>query len=213
MDITKIVTQKGKQVLEVLQSAEFIDDFYLAGGTGLALQLFHRRSVDFDFFSQKNTLYTQQRNEIKRYLRQKGNIKIIQDKDNTLDLLFNSIQLSFFYYNFTLVKPLVKINKINVASIEDIGLMKLSSIISRGSKKDFIDLYFICQKIPLKELVKYSKKKYKEFYDFISVAVKSLTYFFDAEDEKMPLMLKKISWQEIKNFFIKETKNLIKEEI
>ncbi len=205
----KVLTKKGEKFLQIFISSPFVEDFYLAGGTGLALQLFHRRSIDFDFFSKKNMLLKSQREKIKNFLSSKGKVKLIQDKDNTIELIFDNVLISFFYYNYELVKPTKIINRLKVASIEDIGLMKLSSIISRGSKKDFVDLYFVCQKIPLKKLISYGKIKYPEFYDFQTIAIKSLVYFFDAEKEKMPVMIKKVSWEKIKSFFINETKKFL----
>lgn len=209
MEIKKVLTKDAESLLNILSSAKFINDFYLAGGTGLALQICHRRSVDFDFFSQKNKLLKNQREEIKNYLSSKGKVKILQDKDNTLDLLFKNIHVSFFYYDYKLIDSPKRIKGITIASIIDIGLMKLSSIISRGSKKDFIDLYFICEHVPLKKLLVYGSKKYPEFYDFKILAIKSLTYFFDADKEKMPVMIKKAKWEEIKKFFINETKKML----
>jgi hypothetical protein len=205
----KIFNKNTENVLKLLSKMDWVKNFYLAGGTGLALQIFHRKSLDFDFFSYKNKLYFVDREEIKTEFKKFSKIIILQDKDGTLEVVFNNIKISLFYYNSLLVKPLKKLYNINIASMEDIGLMKLATIISRGSKKDFIDLYFICKEIELKKLLSLSKKKFSEVYNFELLVAKSLTYFIDAEREKMPIMIKKVSWEEVKKFFIKEAKNVI----
>lgn len=72
----KVLTKEGKKFLQIFVSSPFVEDFYLAGGTGLALQLFHRKSVDFDFFSKKNMLLKSQREKIKNFLSSKGKVKL-----------------------------------------------------------------------------------------------------------------------------------------
>lgn len=103
-----------------------------------------------------------------------------------------------------------KIEGISVADARDIGCMKISAISSRGSKKDFVDLFFICQKVtPLATLLDLFKKKYKGVDYNMAHILKSLVYFEDAEKEPMPRMLIKISWNEIKKFFKEEIKKLL----
>ncbi|MCX7779239.1 MAG: nucleotidyl transferase AbiEii/AbiGii toxin family protein [Patescibacteria group bacterium] len=96
-----------------------------------------------------------------------------------------------------------------VADWRDIACMKLDAVSSRGSKKDFIDLYFICQKISLKRLLKIFAKKYKSVDFNLMHILKSLVYFKEAEKEPLPRMLKRISWPTVKSFFIREVRKLI----
>lgn len=99
--------------------------------------------------------------------------------------------------------------KVNVADWRDIACLKLDAVSSRGSKKDFIDLYFVCQKINLKKLLKIFAKKYKSVDFNLIHILKSLVYFEDAEKEPTPKMLKRISWPKVKTFFVREVKKLI----
>lgn len=204
-----ILDRHQQETLKTLSGYSKINDFYLGGGTGLALQIGHRKSLDFDFFSKRNKLFIEDRKKIKNYLKTKGKIKLLQDKDNILDLIFNNIHVSFFYYPYPLVKSLSSVKKILFPSIEDIGLMKISAIASRGSKKDFIDVYFICKKIPLEKLFLLGRKKFIDVYDFQITVLKALTYFADAENEKIPKMMYPIGWSEVKSFFVKTSKNLL----
>lgn len=85
-----------------------------------------------------------------------------------------------------------------MAGIEDIAAMKLSAISDRGTKRDFIDLYFLLQKFSLERMFVFYEQKYKKLEVNLYHLLKSLVYFADAEEEKMPQMLIKVDWQKIK---------------
>lgn len=159
----------------------FKKDFYLAGGTGLALQLGHRDSIDFDFFSKKDI------DTEKLYLQIKETFKgckilKVQEEKNTLTVFINdNIKLSFFTYNYKLIKKTVNEHYFNIASIVDIACMKLSAIVSRAANKDYIDLYFIFKKVSLKSILNNLNKKLPELD--INLVLKSLVYFKDLKME------------------------------
>ena len=97
-----------------------------------------------------------------------------------------------------------------LASIQDIACMKLDTISSRGSRKDFVDLYFILrQGFTLQTLMDWFDKKYSHVQYNKAHLIKSLTYFEDAEKETELKMLKLASWNEIKFYFQREIKKLI----
>jgi hypothetical protein len=155
--------------------------FYLAGGTALALQKGHRDSVDFDFFTPDafDAVHLQQELNV---LLKDYEIVVTQTELNTLSLLVNeSIQLSFFSYQYPLVEPLVETPNIRLASIIDIGCMKLSAILSRSTLKDYVDLFVILHDITLKDLLKAASKKFPTIDS--NVFLKALVYFEDIEDE------------------------------
>jgi hypothetical protein len=192
-------------VLPLLASLK--DDFYLAGGTGLALQLGHRDSYDFDFFSEKNV------DTEKLFLRIKEiffgyNLVKTQEEENTLSVTINSnIKLSFFTFPYKLIEKLIEEPYLNVASIVDIACMKVSAITGRGTNKDYIDLYYILQKISLSELLKATNKKFPELD--ISLILKSLVYFDDVIEEPIRFKHdKEISMQEVKRFLEESVKKL-----
>jgi predicted nucleotidyltransferase component of viral defense system len=85
---------------------------------------------------------------------------------------------------------------LQMASIKEIAAMKLNAIAGRGSKKDFIDLYYILQKYNLSQLLDFYKVKYQDGSDFM--VLKSLSYFDDADLEQTPLIFQDITWDEIK---------------
>ncbi len=201
----EILPTKTKSSLALLKQAGILENFYLAGGTGLALQLNHRSSFDLDFFTKKDIDTKILIQKIKIL----GKFSIEKESENTLIGVFEGVRVTFLKYDFPLLFPLKKHLGIKVADGRDIGCMKISAISSRGAKKDFIDLYFICQKmLPLKRLLKLFERKYKSVnYNMVHI-LKSLSYFEDAEKDPMPKMIIIVSWKEIKNFFQKEIKEI-----
>jgi len=206
----EILDKKRIGILTSLGSLPFCRNFYLAGGTALALQIGHRISLDFDFFSPVNSLNRPDREKIKRQIKKLTSFKIITDEENTLDITIKNIQTSFFNYPYPSIGKPMLFKKIKIASIEDIALMKLAAATSRGSKKDFIDLYFILREIPLERLFLLAKKKFTRVKDFRIQTLRGITYFNDAEAEKTPKMIKRVSWETVKNFLKKQAIDYLK---
>jgi len=198
-----VLPEKQQTVFSCLQQMGWMREFYMAGGTALALQYNHRESVDFDFFSDKDFSNEQ----IITHLKQNGNLEVLSEEKNTLHTLFNGIQLSFLGYKYKLLSKPVHEGNIKIADNLDIACMKLSAIVSRGTKKDFIDLFYILQHYSLEFLIEKYHKKY-DFHDHKYILLKSLVYFEDAENDPMPLMKEQTSWIEIKKLIIKEVKKL-----
>ncbi len=200
-----ILDKKRNKILSLFQ--EFKRDFYLAGGTALALQIGHRLSVDFDFFTKTEFNPNELMEKIKLVFKKYNPVEI-QNEKNTLLVIVNDVKLSFFYLPYPLLAKPKNEQYIRLASIKDIGCMKLSAIISRATNKDYIDLYFILQIISLKDLLKYAKKKMPELDQ--NLILKSLIYFKDIEKEKIEFIAdKKISFKAVENFLQKIVKEYI----
>ena len=201
--LQEIVSRKTKDDLEILEKAEILKDFYLAGGTGLAFQLKHRLSLDLDFFTGKdinNKILIQK-------LKNLGKLSIEKEAENSLNGYFNRTRITFLKYDYPCLFGFKEIQGIKVADSRDIGCMKIDAISSRGTKRDFIDIFYICQRvISFDKLVKLFKRKYKSInYNIIHI-FKSMTYFEDADGDPMPKMIIPISWNEIKKYFKEEAK-------
>ncbi|MBU4124638.1 MAG: nucleotidyl transferase AbiEii/AbiGii toxin family protein, partial [Nanoarchaeota archaeon] len=95
-----------------------------------------------------------------------------------------------------------------IADFRDIACMKLDTVSSRGSRKDFIDLYFLLKEMSLDDFLKLFDKKYKEINYNKTHLLKSLVYFKEAEESPIPKMIKKVSWKEMKEEIIKKVKNI-----
>jgi len=200
--------EKLRKNLEILSRIPALKNFYLGGGTGCALWLKHRISVDLDFFSPKSFKPQMLIERLSRI----GRFKLEQKSSDTLLGEFNNTRIHFLGYPYPLVEKPRVIMKIKVAGLADIGCMKIDAISTRGRKRDFIDLYFICQKYcPLEKLLIDFARKYRKTGYNLSHILKSLSYFVDAETDPMPKMLVRTSWNSIKDFFIKETKRVVKD--
>ena len=199
-----------RKLLERLGETAVLRDFYLAGGTGLALLRDHRRSVDLDFFSRTNHLDAAGRRALLAALGRLPRWRLIDAKEGTVHGQVGSVRVSFFWYPEPLVKPLIRRGRIRIASLEDIGLMKLGAIIGRGSRKDFVDLYVICRELPLSRLLALGRKKFKASRDFTLQALKALSFFEDAQQDPPAVTPAPLAWDTVRNFFIREVRALTK---
>jgi hypothetical protein len=119
-----------------------------------------------------------------------------------------NVRVGFYGYGFPLVAPMVEVEGIRLASIEDIALMKLDAMLSHAARKDFYDLYFICKNIPFKQLFMKTDQKYPSVRDFETQTTKRLVYLENAENESKPSLMKSVSWKTIKKYFIKQAKEI-----
>jgi predicted nucleotidyltransferase component of viral defense system len=184
---------KTKNTLEKIQNEHIIKSFYLAGGTALALQLGHRKSIDLDFFSHT---YPSQEQILQNLNKHKPTI-ILQDR-GTLDVFIDEVKVSFFDYKYTLLEDTIPYKQIRLASALDIACMKITAISQRGTKKDFVDLYVLLQKYSLEQILQAFEKKYAGTNYHKLHILKSLVYFDDAERDPEPDYLFPIHWNEVK---------------
>jgi len=192
-----------KQLLDKLKKIKLLRDFYLSGGTGLALQIGHRESKDLDFFSQKDF----QPELLQKELEKIGKLENVQLEKGTLNCFIDKVQIQFLHYPYKLLEKKVNWQNIFVSSVLDIACTKLLTISSRGSKKDFIDLYFLLEKYPLPLLFEKLKDKYPKTDYNLPHILKSLVYFEDADKQPPPRMHKKVTWEEVKKRLKREVKN------
>ncbi len=202
------ISENMKQILLDFMQTELGNRFYLAGGTALSLQIGHRFSVDLDFFSETEDIPSI-RSQLENALA-KQHPQLVDSSWGNLVFLVNNVRVGFYGYGFPLVAPLIKVEQIQLASIADIGLMKLDTLLSRASRKDFYDLYFICQKMSLKSLFDKSHQKYSSIRDFEAQVTKRLVFFENAEKESEPELIQKVSWQDVKLLFIQQAKEIEK---
>ncbi|MBC8436109.1 MAG: nucleotidyl transferase AbiEii/AbiGii toxin family protein [Bacteroidetes bacterium] len=169
-----------------------LQEFYLAGGTALALQIGHRLSLDLDLFSSKDF----QIDSISDLIRSRFQTKITGEFHNTLNLFLNEVKVDLITYNYPLISEITREEGIRLASIPDIAAMKLSALAQRGSRKDFYDIYFLLKDYSITQLLQFHREKFSQTEQFH--IVKSLTYFEDAEKEPDPILIKTATWQKVK---------------
>lgn len=196
----------SKQTLELLNSFcthPKLTDFFLVGGIALALQLGHRISIDLDFFSVK-PLKT---DELVGILEKEYNAEIFQLTDNAIVGKVKDVKIDFIAHQYPLLNELKMENDIRLSSLEDIAAMKLNAIKNRGSKKDFVDLYFLLKHFSLTEMLSLVNEKYSNNVDVLTL--KSLVYFDDAELQPDCEMRIAVTWDEVKKEIEKRTLELL----
>lgn len=158
----------------------------------MALQIGHRKSIDIDLFGILNVDFNSLTDELKSI----GDLVVLGNSKNIHTYLIDEIKVDIVNYEYPWLKNKIVIDEIHLAAIEDIAAMKLSAIIGRGSKKDFIDLYYILKQFNLTQLMSFYSQKYQDGSSFL--VLKSLVYFEDADLEAMPWMFEDLSWEEVK---------------
>ena len=180
-------------------------NFYLAGGTALALQIGHRTSIDFDFYCLNHFNSKLLYDEIVKVFGDSVG-KRLEEKD-TMFCTINDIELSFFWYKYPLIESCPDLNGVNLASIKDISAMKIIAISHRPAKRDYIDMYYLLEKYSLSDILLFVNKKYPEYNYYL--ALRALTYFDDLGNKgKRPIemMQKDFSWEDAKKNISEEVK-------
>lgn len=173
--------------------------FYLAGGTALALRLGHRRSVDLDWFTAA---------PVPDPLRLASDLKaaglafaVERTERGTLHGTLSGVRVSFIEYQYPPLRPPTTGSwpgaPAGLASLPDIACMKLAAVAQRGSKKDFLDVYALGRRIPLRRMLGLYRRKYS--VGDIGHLLYALTYFDDADRERTPFMVAKWTWPRVKD--------------
>lgn len=196
----EVLDKKRQNIFSCL--AKF-KDFYLAGGTALALQIGHRISVDFDLFSKKE-ISKDLLTKVKKTFTAKNTVVSVNNPDE-LTIFVDGIKITFLKYPFPVILDLIKHNDISLLNIQEIAATKAYTIGRRGSFKDYIDLYFIFQEkhSSLKEVIKLAEQKYK--HEFNSrLFLEQLLFLDDIQDQEIIFLKEKISKTDLEKFFKQE---------
>jgi hypothetical protein len=181
-----IINPTTFSLIQELQSLPFLKDFYLVGGTALALKLGHRNSIDIDLFTQ-NEFSTR---EIAEKLSLNRNFFISFERENTLMCYINSIKTDFIRHNYSFVNEPITEEGITYLSMEDIAAMKLNAIAQSGKRiKDFIDVYYLLEHFSVNEMLSFYEIKYP--FSNKLIALRGLEYFNDIDLNIDPPILKK----------------------
>ncbi len=192
------------KVVQKIHEVTFLKPFYLSGGTALALHLGHRESEDLDFFIYDSFDPQQLQSKIQKY----GQLESVEIAEGTLNAFLDTVKLQFLFYPYPLLQPTNDWEGLSISSIVDVACTKIITISMRGSKKDFIDLYFLLKLYSLQELFEKVDQKYQGVNYNRAHLAKSLVYFEDAEMQPMPRMLQSVQWEDVKRSItqaVKET--------
>lgn len=179
-----IILPETFDLLIRLQADEHLKDFFLVGGTALALRLGHRLSVDIDLF----TVTDFDANVLNEYLVESYGFQTTNIQKNTLMGFIEGIKVDFIAHKYKLLYPLFQDSGVSMAEMLDIAAMKLNAIGYSGHRfKDFIDVYYLLTLFPLGQMVNAFAEKYPNSNPVI--AVRGLGYFNDIDEMTDPPQL------------------------
>lgn len=192
-----------KEAASILPSFGRFENFYLVGGTALALQIGHRISVDFDFFSSV-PLPDGLLRKIKRVFENRQ-ISVTYSAPEQLNLVIEGVKVTFFSYPYPNIYPLIPYRKINLVSVEEIALMKAFSIGKRLSYKDYVDWYFLLRgkHVFLEKVIAGAQKKFgADFNDRLFLG--QLVSMEDVPVQKIDFLKEEISKESLAEFLESE---------
>lgn len=184
------------ELLKKLQRLPVLEQTRLVGGTALALQLGHRKSIDLDFFGTVDCEAEYLRESIAGI----ASLTILKEFPHIHIYIVDGIKVDIVNYKYPWLDDVVLEQGLRLASVSDIAAMKITAIIGRGTKKDFIDIAFLLHHFSLEEILHFYAAKYNDSSVFM--AMKSLAYFDDAEADPMPDMFVNQSWQQVKAYIL-----------
>ena len=200
--------KEGWQLLKPLAPILIPYHAILAGGTALALHIGHRLSIDLDFFT---SLEFDSENLIKKLKKLELKLEVISESPGTFLATLNDIKCSLFLYPYPFLDKIKIYQNLKIAGILDIAAMKLIAIHQRGTKRDFVDLYFILKSIPFHHIAACAIRRFgKERINPFQIG-KSLVYFSDADANPEPHYKNnhQLQWEAIKEFFRKHIKQFV----
>lgn len=188
------VSESTLELLKTLMKDELLGNFFLAGGTALALQIGHRISIDLDLFTEASF----NENEMLTNLEERYQFQMDFQARNTLKGSIHGVKVDLIAHNYPLVRPLIEKDGIRMASLEDIAAMKLNAITGNGTRlKDFIDVAYLSSFLSLSQMIDAYEGKYASRNP--TMAIKALDYHHDINfDEPIEMLNAKYKWEDIK---------------
>ena len=201
---TEALTEEGLKLFPALRA---FDDFYLAGGTALALQIGHRVSVDFDLFSE-NAIDRVLLQKVKRVFTNRPVQPSVNNPDE-LTAFVDHVKITFLTYPFPLLEPQVAAEDVRMLSVREIGATKAYTIGRRGTYKDYVDLYFIIAEhhASLEEIIGLAERKFR--HEFNSrLFTEQLLFMDDVQDYKIDFLKLPVTPAGVTAFFREKIREL-----
>lgn len=187
---------------EIFKKIPIPVDFYLAGGTALALQIGHRMSIDFDFFSSKPFSH----NLLGLVEKCFGfPVSVIVNEPQQLTIETEGVGVTYLHYPFSVLFPFVEYEGVRLLCPKEIAVTKAYTLGRRATFKDYVDLYFLFKKnhITLSEITELAQKKYGDGFD-TRLFLEQLVYFEDVPSMDITFLGELIGRDEMEQFFVQE---------
>ncbi|RPJ77615.1 MAG: hypothetical protein EHJ94_10650 [Deltaproteobacteria bacterium] len=194
----EILTDTQINLLSFLK--RFKKEYYLVGGTAIALYIGHRRSIDYDLFSAKPI----QKQVIKKQLIESGiEYQLRYEDSDQLHIAVMGVKITFFQYPFHIPIKTTFENTLNLPDLLDLAAMKAYAFGMRAKWKDYIDIYFLLKShFTLKEICEQASAIYENAFSE-KLFRQQLCYFGDIDYSEQPeYMRESIPDNEICKFLI-----------
>lgn len=194
----EILSKEQVELLPLLQN--FKREFYLVGGTAIALQIGHRRSIDFDLFKSKKLHPKSIVSKISEF-----NLPylVTRNVSEQVNITISKVKLTFYEYPFDIEAPLSLEHILRMPRLLDLAAMKAYALGRRSKWKDYVDMYFLIK--DYFSIVQISERAVQIFDQLFSAKLfrAQLSYFDDVNyDEPVELLVPEPSVSEIKQFLI-----------
>ena len=201
----KVLSPEAWETVRAVANGGWLDSWVLAGGTGLALQLGHRYSDDLDLFGVEPFDPLALAEALSRI----GRVQVQSRSADTLHVTVKGLRFSYLRVEAPLLFDGVAYRGLTVADARDIAVMKVVAIGGRGSRKDFVDLFFFLRTGgTLEGVFSLLRQRFQGVDHNTYHLLKSLVYFADAEEEPMPKMIRPVDWETVKAAFVAEVRRL-----
>lgn len=185
------VSPRTLEILKELMTEPSLGNFFLAGGTALALQIGHRISIDLDFF----TINDFDKDGLLEELERSYGFAVDYQQKNTLKGRIENVKVDFIAHQYPLLSPLTNDEGVRMCSLRDIAAMKLNAIAGNGTRiKDYIDVAYLSSYMSALEIVESYSGKYTNRNPLM--AIKSLIYHKDIDfSEPIEVIDENYSWE------------------
>lgn len=189
------------ELLKHLQAEPELETFNLVGGTSLALQIGHRKSIDLDLFT--DTAFDLE--ALTAMLVEKYGLRVSYARKQTLKGFINHVMIDCIRFDYPHIEVPQTIDGVRLESIPDIIAMKLSAIAQNGTRiKDYIDVACLSNRYTLNEMLEFYQRKYPNAN--IMMPAKALTYFKEINFEESVVMTNsEFHWDNIANRLMQMT--------
>jgi hypothetical protein len=193
---TETVENSTLELLKSLQSRDYLNGFYLVGGTALALHMGHRTSIDIDLFSNFDFDVA----HMIEMIQHDYPLQLYYTAPNTIKGSINGVRVDVIGHRYPYLNEPGEIDGYRMLSVPDITAMKLNAISTSGQRsKDFVDIYFVLEnkEYSLGDMLKFYQEKYNQHGDMH--VLKSLIYFDDVDLSDWPVLLRnpQLKWSEV----------------
>lgn len=197
------LTNQGKIIFPSLSQ---FADFYLAGGTAVALQLGHRISVDFDLFTPA-PLSPDLLDKIERVFAGQAQEALVNNSTE-LTILVSGVKLTFLHYPFPVTSEFIKYEGLRLLGLSELAATKAYTIGRRGTFKDYVDLYcIIAGGVLLSDIISLAESKYGAAFNS-RLFLEQIIYLEDITDTQITWLARPLTKDQIEQFFLNEIKKI-----